>query len=139
MLSIDPIDRINAILANDSQVKFAYVFGSRARGDHNPASDIDIAVFIEDHVSPLPHRLRLMEIISRGIGSEHFDLITLNDAPPVLKYEVVRQGRVIKEDKQRRVAFEVQVIDEYLDTEHLRQTQRLYLKEQLQQRGIDGQ
>jgi hypothetical protein len=75
----------------------------------------------------------------RELGTERFDLIILNDASPVLKYEVVRQGRVIKEDKKRRVEFEAKALGEYLDTAYLRKTQQTYLKEQLRQGGSFGQ
>jgi predicted nucleotidyltransferase len=125
------IERIGAFFARVPQIKFAYVFGSCARGDHGPASDLDIAVFLDRRVSSFAFRLRLIETMMQELGTERFDLIILNDAPPVLKYEVVRQGRVIKEDKKRRVEFEAKSLGEYLDTAYLRETQQAYLKEQL--------
>jgi hypothetical protein len=73
------------------------------------------------------------------LGSECFDLVTLNDAPLLLKDEVVRGGRVIKEDKKKRVTFETRVLSEYLDTACLRRTQRAYLKEKLAQGDPFGQ
>jgi uncharacterized protein len=39
------IEEIASILGEDGKVKKAVIFGSRARGDFNPASDIDIAVY----------------------------------------------------------------------------------------------
>jgi len=127
----DKIERIGAYFARIPQIKFAYVFGSGARGDHGPASDLDVAVFLDRRVSSFAFRLRLIETMMQELGTERFDLIILNDAPPVLKYEVVRQGRVIKEDKKRRVEFEAKSLGEYLDTAYLRETQQAYLKEQL--------
>jgi uncharacterized protein len=138
MLTEDKIERIGAYFARIPQIKFAYIFGSCARGDHGPASDIDIAVFIDRRLSPFAFRLRLIETMMRELRTERFDLIILNDAPPVLKYEVVRQGLVIKEDKKRRVEFESKSLGEYLDTAHLRETQQAYLKEQLRQGGSVG-
>ena len=134
----DIIDRVRESLNRIAQVKFAYVFGSGVRGDMGPLSDIDIAVFLDRRISFLNYRLRLMESLARELGTECFDLVTLNDAPVVLRYEVVRGGRVLKEDKKRRIAFEARTLSEYLDTEHLRSTQREYLKRQLRQGDLGG-
>jgi predicted nucleotidyltransferase len=139
MLAEDAFSTINSLLAQNSHVKFAYLFGSSVRGETGPLSDIDIAVFLDGRVSPFDFRLRLSASLAQALGSEHFDLVTLNDAPLLLKYEVVRGGRVIKEEKNKRVAFETKVLSEYLDTACLRRTQRTYLKEQLAQGGTFGQ
>jgi hypothetical protein len=72
-----------------------------------------------------------METLSRALGTERFDLVILNDVSPVLRYEVMRKGRVIKENKSSRVEFETKTLAEYLDTAHMRDVQREYLKEQL--------
>lgn len=138
MTTEDRAEKIAGLFARTPRIKFAYLFGSCARGDQGPASDIDIAVFLDRRLSVFAYRLRLIDVLTRELGTERFDLIILNDAPPVLKYEVVRQGRVIKEDHERRVAFEAKVLAEYLDTAHLRQTQEAYLKEQLRQGGAGG-
>lgn len=139
MLAEDAFVTINSLLAQNSQVKFAYLFGSSIQGETGPLSDIDIAVFLDGRVSPFDFRLRLSALLAQALGSERFDLVTLNDAPLLLKYEVVRGGRVIKEQKSKRVAFETKVLSEYLDTACLRRTQRTYLKEQLAQGGTLGQ
>jgi hypothetical protein len=38
----------------------------------------------------------------------------------VLQYEVIREGKVLKEDKPKRVQFETYALREYLDTDQLR-------------------
>ncbi|WP_305042492.1 type VII toxin-antitoxin system MntA family adenylyltransferase antitoxin [Geoalkalibacter sp.] len=129
----DILDRLRDFLIRIPQVKFAYAFGSHARGDVGPLSDIDIAVFLDRRMSIFNYRLRLMESLARELGTERLDLVTLNDAPVVLRFEVVRGGRVIKENRKRRITFEARTLAEYLDTEHLRRTQREYLKRQLRQ------
>ena len=139
MIVEDALTKISSLLGKNAYVKFAYLFGSCARGDVGPLSDIDIAVFLDGRVSPFDFRLRLAAELAQALGSEHFDLVTLNDAPLLLKYEVVRGGRVIKEDKNKRVSFETRTLSEYLDTACLRRTQRTYLKEQLAQGGTFGQ
>lgn len=139
MLVENAIATIKSLLAQNPHVKVAYLFGSCARGDVGPLSDVDIAVLLDGRVSPFDFRLRMSASLAQELGTEHFDLVTLNDSPLLLKYEVVRGGRVIKEDKKRRVTFETGVLSEYLDTACLRRTQQAYLKEQLAQGGIFGQ
>lgn len=130
---------ITDLLARIPQVKFAYLFGSRARGGAGPLSDVDLAVFLDRRLSCFEWRLRLMEQLAQALETERFDLVVLNDASPLLRYEVIRGGDVIKEDKEKRVEFETRTLAEYLDTAFLRKEQRAYLKRQLTRSDIHGQ
>ena len=54
------------LFATESAVVIAYLFGSQARGDAGPLSDVDVAVLIREEASPreqLSIRLQLMEAI----------------------------------------------------------------------------
>lgn len=128
----DPIAKIKEFLAQEQKVKFAYLFGSAARQNVGPLSDLDVAVYLDGRVDCFRWRLRLMESLARKLRSERFDLVVLNRAPVVLKFEVVKNGLVLKEDRPRRVMFETRVLQAYLDSAHLRSVQRYYLKESLQ-------
>jgi hypothetical protein len=125
------IDTIAAFLRRQATVRFAYLFGSRARGDAGRLSDIDIAVFLDPGLDLFTCRLQLMEQLAVTLHSDRFDLVVLNDAPTTLRYEVIRDGRVLKEDKPLRVDFETGVLRSYLDTAPLRKTQQAYLRQQL--------
>lgn len=132
------ITKINELLGSMPQVEFAYLFGSQARGVTGPLSDIDIAVFVQEREDMFMLRLLLLEQLQRLGGLVPVDLVVLNNAPPVLKYEVICNGNVIKENRELRVMFEVRTLSEYLDTQHLRNTQRPYLKRQLKQEHSHG-
>ena len=110
-------------------VKFAYIFGSRARDDAGVLSDIDIAVYLDRRLDAFRYRLTLMEELARALKGADFDLVTLNDAPLTLQYEIIRDGKVLKEDKKRRVDFETRVLSRYLDTAYLRKNRQRDLKE----------
>jgi|PlaIllAssembly_1097288.scaffolds.fasta_scaffold529283_2 predicted nucleotidyltransferase len=65
---IDPITRgalrsFKAILAAKygPHLRSLYLFGSRARGDHRPDSDIDIAVFLDEAPDPVGEQFDLIE------------------------------------------------------------------------------
>ncbi len=109
-------------MAQREEVLFAYLFGSRARGQAGPLSDTDVAVFVDPSVDLFDTRLRLIEAMMRLLGDDRADVITLNNAAPALRHAVVVDGVIIKEEKALRTAFEERATSEYLDTAHLRAT-----------------
>lgn len=111
---------INKYFQGIDAVKFAYLFGSCARGEEGPLSDIDLAVYLDNRLDLFAARLRFMEQLIRLLKGQPFDLVVLNNAPITLQYEVIRGGKVIKEDKKRRIPFETEVLQVYFDTEPLR-------------------
>ena len=76
---------------------FAYLFGSRAKGESNRLSDIDLAALIDRKTSRSERfdiRLRLINDLSAIAGTK-VDLIVMNDIPVQLAYEVIKHGKVI--------------------------------------------
>ena len=100
-------------------VVVAYLFGSQARGDAGPLSDVDVAILLEGDLSPgeaLSLRLRLMEAIGRALCVERVDVVVLNGAPHLLQHRVIRDGRVLFcRDELARVRYEFRVLRDYLD------------------------
>lgn len=113
-----------------------YLFGSQATGKKGPLSDVDMAVLLDEkQVSPkrfFRFRLDLIAAATRACRRPDVDVVVLNEATPVLKYEVVRSGRLLYErDHSLRVEFEARAIQHYLDLEPFYQVGRSYLKRQL--------
>jgi predicted nucleotidyltransferase len=57
----------------DGHLKSALLFGSRARGDHRPDSDADVAVFLDTVSDPIQEQLDLIDesypiLLSSGIN-----------------------------------------------------------------------
>jgi hypothetical protein len=121
-------EQIEDYLKNNKAIQFAYLFGSCARNDHGPLSDIDIAVYVDSRFDCFSARLRFMEELSRLVKGHPLDLVVLNTASLILKYEVLRQGVILKEHKKRRIPFETGVLREYLDTEPMRRVHMEKLK-----------
>jgi predicted nucleotidyltransferase len=74
------------------------LFGSWARGRARADSDVDVAVLMRQR----PHaseRLALSRCIvttlAKQVAADRLHVVILNDAPPVLAFEVLRFGRVI--------------------------------------------
>ncbi len=104
-------------------VKLAYLFGSRAKGLSASKSDFDVAVLFKEKPSG-PLALKEITFLSLELGkffSTEVNIVSLNDAPLLLKYEVVAHRQVLYcEDEAERINFEVSVIKEYIDEEPIR-------------------
>lgn len=95
----------------------AYLFGSRARGDYKPNSDLDVAVLFEQPPPQTLHGLGLdlAADLQEAVGLP-VDLVVLNHATPDLVHRVLRDGILVYEaDRSARVQFEVRSRAEYFD------------------------
>jgi predicted nucleotidyltransferase len=112
---------LRAILIEDTRVDCAWLFGSQARGEAGPLSDVDVAVLLAPSVAAearLDIAAALVEALERRCG--RVDLVLLEEASPALRHRVFRDGILLFErDPRRRVAFEVRAIQEYLDFQPL--------------------
>lgn len=99
-------------------IKLAYLFGSRAKGTENAMSDVDIALIFNNTYDAMD------EIFIRGYiiekGKSYFnlevDVVQLNKASLALKYEVIKDGIIIKDtDDGTRAEFESLALREYFD------------------------
>jgi predicted nucleotidyltransferase len=71
----------------------AYAYGSVARGDDRPDSDLDLAVLLPPR-SGLPDRLGLMADLGRAVARD-VDLVSLREASGDLVHEVLRDGQAL--------------------------------------------
>lgn len=107
-------------------------------------SDLDFAVLADDaQLSPkrrFDFRLNLLRETMAICRRPDVELILLNEANPLLAYEVVSGGRLLYERRRRvRVAFEAGAMCEYLDLKPFYRVSRLYLKRQLLKEPRRGQ
>jgi predicted nucleotidyltransferase len=88
------LGRLRALLRTERNVRLAVLFGSRARGDERPDSDVDLLVELdEDTVS------RRMDVVSRleaALGLP-IQIVTVPAArrAPVLLADAIEDGRVL--------------------------------------------
>jgi hypothetical protein len=105
-------------------VRLAYLFGSHAAGRANAESDVDIAVLLHDEPSPaarLEERLLLTGELSQLLKTDRMDVVVLNEASPLLAYEVLQRGKLMYvANDADRIEFQVRTLREYEDTAPLR-------------------
>lgn len=130
-------EELNSIL-EQSNVILAYVFGSFAYGTITPLSDLDIAVVFGKKVPDkerFDRRLRLSCEIGKLTEMDRVDVVDLETVRnPLLKHDAALEGKVIfSKDKEFQREFEFKILQEYEDTEYLRETQysimRRHIKE----------
>ncbi len=76
-------------------ISLIVLFGSRARGDHSEASDLDIAISTTETDAQKRFDLRL-QVISALEGPETaVDVVLVEDANWTLRYRIARDGVVL--------------------------------------------
>jgi len=110
--------RIAKALGTFPEVTFAYLFGSRARGDARPDSDVDVAISVLEGENTGRLWLMAMGALEQALAPLKVDCILLNDAPPGLRFSVVRDGRIVLDRAtDARMEFEVSTRRQYWDWE----------------------
>jgi len=107
---------LGAALARESDVVFAYLFGSQASGRASASSDIDVAVYLAPGVDAFEAHLRLLGALHATLGTERVDLVMLNSSPIALAGRVLSTRRVLV-DRQPYVrhAYESRTAREFAD------------------------
>jgi predicted nucleotidyltransferase len=135
-------DAITSLLKNRPEVQAAYLFGSVATGRARPDSDIDVAVLVSRRImrrDPFKYRVDLMTDLMRVLNRNDVDLVLLNEAPPLLAHRVLSKGKLILEHSaSARVAFQVQTVNRYLDSQPMRRLYLSYLKKDAREGRIFG-
>lgn len=111
---MDVIRKCKDILAQYENIVFAYIFGSYVQGKMRKDSDIDIAIYTEEKMDVdtyLEIKLILTEACKREV-----DLVILNDATPLLKYEIYKNNILLfSRDKTIETGYKVKTLFEYND------------------------
>lgn len=134
------LPRVRAVLERQPDVKFAYLFGSIAKGRGRERSDVDVALFLGDHLrhestagdegetdgrgtAPADRGRRALALegeIEKVLDRE-VQVAVLDDAPMPLIHNVLSTGiPVFARDEALRRRFYVDHARRYYDMEHAR-------------------
>lgn len=101
-------------------VEALWVFGSVARGEARPDSDMDLGGLFKAPPD-LDALLGARASIAALVGREA-DLVDLKAVSPILAFQVVKDGRLLHEkDPARRVRFVAELIGRYEDVKRFRE------------------
>jgi predicted nucleotidyltransferase len=88
------LEPLREALAAQPAVQLAVVFGSAAKGRNLPGSDLDLAV----RLAPDSAGARRGAAVAAGRATgREVDLVALDGAPPLLRFQIARDGRVLVE------------------------------------------
>ena len=113
------------VFERSGSIRFSYLFGSMAKGEVAPLSDIDVAVYLSyvDREAFFDVKLSLHRDICRALNRNDVDLVVLNTvANNMLIEDIIRHGVVIYDrDIDAREDYEVTSLHQAIDFK----TQRL--------------
>ncbi|MGH3695567.1 MAG: type VII toxin-antitoxin system MntA family adenylyltransferase antitoxin [Pseudonocardiaceae bacterium] len=133
-MSASAVDRVLATAG----VRFAYLFGSRATGQHRPTSDADIAIMPGSQLDLLSEA-SLADQLAKALHVPIVDLVDLRRAPLRLRGRVLEEGRLLySADEPGRVAFEVRTRGEYFDFLPTARAHRDRFLRRVAAEGLDG-
>jgi hypothetical protein len=110
--------KIEAVFESHPEVKLAYFFGSRNRGNSGAMSDFDFAFYADnlDAKQMFELKLTLIAELGRVLATDKVDVVCLNlTESPELKYAIIREGRLILEKEPYKVIVEPKIMNEYFD------------------------
>ena len=136
MITDEHLSELRAIFVKHGVV-LAYLFGSQAEGRAGPLSDIDLAALLAPEISSIERfrvQLDLIGDCGHLFQRNDVEVIILNEAPPLLAYEVIRNGKLLYEDPATQLAadFAAQAFSRYADTIPFRRLQQAYLFDRIE-------
>ncbi|MGH7564963.1 MAG: type VII toxin-antitoxin system MntA family adenylyltransferase antitoxin [Gemmatimonadota bacterium] len=119
--TIDPsiLEAISRTVSSRPEIAAAYIYGSAARGEATPLSDVDMALLFVEDLSQRTRRDLLGQIagdlVRQGVGPR-LDVRDFEDLPLTVKGRVLAEGALVQSnDDVRRVRFETFVRMQYFD------------------------
>jgi predicted nucleotidyltransferase len=107
-----------SIFADYAEIKLVYFFGSKAEGKEGVLSDFDFAFYIDEKSPKKLYELKLSLIdrLSLLLKTDKVDVAILNliDSPE-MKYNIIKNGKLIFEREPFKVLIEPRILNEYFD------------------------
>lgn len=114
--------KVNKI-AKKYGLELVLLFGSFASGKKHKDSDYDIAVLTEENknISDIKNYTDVLFFLSKvlEIPSQKMDLTNLNNANPLLRYEITMKGKLVFGDKNLFDEYRAWSFRNYIDSQPL--------------------
>ena len=103
---------VQKLLQNDSNIEFAYLFGSYNDGSYDERSDLDIALYLNDY--SFDKQLSISFELSKAL-EKNVDLVILNSVKNLYLLDDILQKGTLLKDNEKRVDFELKKHHQILD------------------------
>ena len=111
--------RLANVLEGREEILEAYLFGSHARGQAQPHSDVDVAVYVDEaraHDGAWGYQSQLTTDLMVALGTNDVDVVVLNRASILLYHRVLRDGvRFLSRDLRATTNRAGQALSRYFD------------------------
>lgn len=130
------IEKLKTVLEPKKEIAAAYLYGSYAKGMSGRLSDVDVAVILDESISlrdsPFGYKAELLTDLMKALCTNSVDLLIANTAPPFLRFQIFRYGRLIfSRSEALRIEFQVKTIAEYNDIKRFLDIRNRYLSKRL--------
>jgi uncharacterized protein len=130
MAAFGSLQSLRKVIDAEPKIRVAYLFGSCARGDSGPTSDVDVALLAGQPIDLMD--LAAIGARIRTVVDRPVDVVDLRSAPPLLCRQVVAEGELLLvKDPLLRFDFEQEAVRRCEDTRPLRAQQQQLLREGL--------
>lgn len=113
------VEQLQAYFAGQSEIDLAFLFGSYARNEATPLSDVDIGILWsrpQSFTQNLQVEGQIILDLQTLLHIEEINLVKLDETPATLNYRVLRDGiLLLNRDENKRISFTLTTINEYLD------------------------
>lgn len=87
------VERLTRVLEQRSDVRLAVLFGSAATGTDRAESDVDVGILSSN--DPTGATATALTVALERVLGRTVDLVRLEAAPPLLRFQIAREGRVL--------------------------------------------
>lgn len=130
------VEDLRTALAEFPDIKLAVLFGSTARGQETACSDLDLGVLLDPYDVK---RLWPIDLAANKVAKRTVDLIDLHTAPPLLRFEITRDGVVVVErDDYAWVDFKAKAMIDWWDWQPTARMIHRITAEKLREEIADG-
>jgi len=124
--SIDKLSR--ALRGKYNCIEIVYLFGSAKNGIVNNGSDIDVGVLLDSEELKINPMIGLeIEVFLQELFKCNVDVVILNKANSILRYEILNAGkRIYEKTPATRALSELCFVKDYFDVKYYQQKRNGY-------------
>lgn len=114
LLTANDWQRLADCLTRNANIIAAWIFGSAREGTVRPGADIDIGVLFS-RLPSIDELADLRSALQDALAFDEIDLVVLNEASPILRFEAISGLSVYTADLETRATFVSLTAREYED------------------------